>query len=169
MYVLGISADVPYLLTLSGWARARNRIFREVHTKIGTHWHKHMLPRHFQPGAMERYGYQERKEEYLESKARKWHKTPEYVREYPLAFSGDMRREMKAAFVIRSFPTRFSVHMRAPHYIAMRPKKAGIPNLGKEVTAITLDEINELETVGRKELERLFEQELRKKAKWLFK
>ena len=169
MYVLDISADLPFAMTSQGWHRSRTRVFTGAHTAMAKHWHEHMLPRHFKPGAAARYGYQERMESTIRAKAGRWGKSPEYAKQYPLTMTGDLSSDVTGAFVVRATPTKFSVRMQAPHYATMRPKSAGMPNLGAEITTVTLDEIRELEEIGRKEAYRLFEIELRKKAKWLFK
>jgi hypothetical protein len=49
-------------------------------------WHKHILPKHFKPGAEAEYGYSPRESKYLRRKYARWgHKTP-------LVWSGEMKR-----------------------------------------------------------------------------
>lgn len=172
MIAFEFAMEAPFIFTLNGWKRGWDRVRTGIHAFAGKYWHKHILKRHFQPGAMDRYGYQERTEGHLKAKLRLWHhdrRDISYAREHPLHYMGRAEAQVKSLAMIRTFPSRFSVQMRSPSYMGMRPKKPSHPNMGQEIATVPLDELLEMQRAAQPEAQRLMELEMRKKAKWLFK
>ncbi len=125
--------------------RAMERIGKAVHTILMEYWHKHILERHFKRGAGQKYGYKPRSESYIKRRARRWGMPVEQNREYDLAFSGAMRRDLKSFATPRAFPTRFSLTMKGPKHVGMRPMGgSNMPNLGEEATRVIEDEMREM-------------------------
>jgi hypothetical protein len=117
-------------------ARAMDRIAKQLHYELGEMWHREFLPRHFEPGAANRYKYKRRGRKYEEQKERKG--LP------PLVWTGTLRDLMLSHHVTRPYPTRFSVTMYGPRYAGMRPFKRNAPNLGEEITRMLGTEQKEM-------------------------
>lgn len=131
--------------------RAWRGITRAAYEEAGAHWHREILPRHFTPDAKGRYRHQERTRKYL-------------IRKLRLAsigkveggglidnvFTGQMRRLLLGVGVVRAFPSRFSITMPGPRYVAMKPFKSNQPNKAAEIITVTPDEDREIsQIVGR--------------------
>jgi hypothetical protein len=145
----------PSLKELGFSGRAANRIWKEAHREAGQYWFDHFLGRHWDAGANEKYGYQPRTFGWLRAKQR-----IAAARGYPaggkvpLLFTGTAREDLRRFALVRSFPSRVTVTMRGPLYITMNPRKAGRPNMGKEVTSTTIEERRKLTEIIRDSLER---------------
>jgi hypothetical protein len=122
--------------------RGMDRAAKQLNKEMGEMWHKLYLPRHFQPGAEERYGYQPRTHKYLAMKARRG--LP------PLTYRGTLRQLVVSSHIVREFPTRFSVIMWGPRYATMRPRppeRGGNnrrPAIGAELVKTSPDEEREM-------------------------
>lgn len=102
-------------------------------------WHRTMLPKHFLPLAMTRYGYQLRKKGYMIRKARK------KGHQNPIMWTGDTKRRMQAITVTSTGRSnraaRAKGSMPVPWYITVRSRGGKRPDYKKELTATTPDEI----------------------------
>ncbi len=155
--------------------RAFERILKAVNDAMGEYWHKNILPRHFKKGAQDRYGYQERTESYLKRKARRFGRSTEQwesMRDFPLAFSGNLRRRITRFKQVRAFPTRFTVRMFGPFYVGGRPKPRSVggsrvtsPNMAEEITTLLDSEREELRQHAEKMLPIVVSQESRRVQK----
>jgi len=112
-------------------------------------WHRTILPKHFLPLAMTRYGYQLRKKGYMIRKARK------KGHQNPIMWTGDTKRRMQAITVTSTGRSnraaRAKGSMPVPWYITVRSKKGKRPDYKAELTATTPDEIELLKNIIRKE------------------
>ncbi len=147
--------------------RAVRRISKKLNQAMGDHWHKEMLPRHFARDAATKYGYKERSKSYLKRKARKMGRDPaqfEQMRQFPLVFEGDLQRSLKA-FEVKAFPGRFSIKMKGPSYVGMRPFRRNAPNMGKELTTVTDEEIREMTDFAIKVLPKIMATESKRVRK----
>lgn len=136
--------DWGELLSEAGSKRAVTRIMKAVFLALGDYWHQEILPRHFEPGAHDRYGYAERTTAHARRKARLWGATPQYAAERSLVFTGRMKSQLQRWVEVKAYPSRFTVLMHGPRYVGMRPMRSNMPNMGEEITAVTVAELNEL-------------------------
>lgn len=95
-------------------------------------WHRQILPRHFQPGAEWRYGYEKR--------ARRYRMTKERRGLPPLVFSGRTRSQAKALFRVTGSASKVRGRFFLPNHARMKPVRAGLPAIGEEMTRTTRDE-----------------------------
>jgi len=136
--------------------RALNRMWEEV----GKYWQDKMLPRHFEQGAAERYGYQSRSEKYKKRKASKFRRGLAAALDIDLVMTGRSREDLSRPAAIRAYPTRFTLTMRATRsYFRMRPYKSRHPAMGEEVTRVTEPEQSDLASFAKKRLPQLIEEE----------
>ncbi len=142
-----------------GFGRKSNRVAKALFTIVGEYWHANMLPRHFESGAPQRYGYQERSKGHIKRRARRWHISEAESARYALAFFGNMRRDLKTNYSGRAYPSRFSVVMPSQSYVGMRPMRANMPNLGAEATIVLPEEDRELAALAEARLPDLIEAE----------
>lgn len=153
MVVYGFEIVIPKGLIS---VRDQRNMATAVHKELGHHWHDTMLPRHFQPGAAERYDYQPRKPKYVQRKARTGRGPQDLV------YSGKMRRQLTQFAMIRAYPSRFSVRMIGPYYISMRPNlrgaRASMPYMAGEIVRLTDDEAKELADMAADELTKRMKQ-----------
>lgn len=155
--------------------RAFSRILKAVNEAMAEYWHKNILPRHFKKGAQDRYGYQERTEQYLRRKARRFGRSPEQwesMRDFPLAFSGNLRRRITRFAQVKAFPTRFTVKMFGPFYVGGKPKSRAAgggrvtsPNMEAEITTLLDSEREELRQHAEKMIPIIVSQESRRVQK----
>lgn len=137
-------------------ARAHNRVMKGVMGDVGEHWNKHIKGRHFRSGAATKYGYKPRTNAWMRRKLR----SPIAASDarLPLVFTGTLKRQVLRSRNVKAFPTRATVEMQVPQYVTSRPNPTGRgrnrPNMGQEITAITPDEIHELDIVAEKSYER---------------
>lgn len=126
------------------WDRARTR----AHADQGSHWHQHLLPKHFQPDAKTRYQHKPRTEKYIKRKKRlaKIGKV-KYGGEVDNVATGFMERILTSSASIRAYPSRVTVGMPGPRYINMRPHKSNQPDKAAEIIRVTDAEAKELEKV----------------------
>lgn len=139
--LIKIKEKRPLDVTVREWPR----ILRAAHAAAGEHYHREIVPRHFQPGAGFRYGYRRRSRRYEQKKAR-------LGRTQPLVFSGTLQRSLTEVANVRGYPSRFSVVMHGPSYIPKRPRTNRLPPLYEEVTRVTRAERKELADVLKQEI-----------------
>lgn len=148
--------------------RATNRVFKAIHQELAEYWHSNILKRHWARGASQRYGYQERTSAYRKRKRNLFQRGVIARPATDLLLTGRMKENLEQSANIRAYPTRFSVRMYAPaddegyDYVAMRPVRAGMPNLGEEVTTVSDDEHRKLAAIAEKRLPKLIQQENRR-------
>jgi hypothetical protein len=144
-------------------ARAHNRVMKGVMGDVGEHWNKHIKGRHFRSGAATKYGYQPRTSAWVKRKSR----SPIAASDarLPLIFTGTLKRQVLRSKTIKAFPTRATVELQVPSYVTSRPNPTGRgrnrPNMGNEITAVTPDEIHELDIVAEKSYERRIQIEMK--------
>jgi hypothetical protein len=136
--------------------RKWRRICKGAMEAVGRWWHGKMLPKHFEPSARGRYGYQPRSARYdklkhiqgihadLVGPTNKEHQ------------GGEMRRQTMTIVEFRAFPTRMTVVVHGPAYLTPNPtgKRAGHPNMARELTAYAAGEKEELTKIAAEEMER---------------
>lgn len=137
-----------------GFGRKSSRVAKALFAIIGAYWHKHFLPKHFESGAAQRYGYQPRTEKHIQKRARRWKVSESRAAQYDLALSGAMCRDITRRYSIRAYPSRFSVIMSSPEsYVRMRPVSTSkMPNLGEEATRVIPAEEKKLAAVADRAL-----------------
>lgn len=120
-------------------------LLKASHADMGQHWHQKMLPRHFEPGARERYGYKPRTRKYAIRKNRDYTRgKATAASNVDLVYTGFLRRSLSTVATIRAFPTRVTIQMTGPRYVTMRVHNSNQPDKAAEVTAVTRDEADEL-------------------------
>ena len=141
---------------------AWRNIMREAHADQGEHWHRTMLPDHFNERAKFRYHHQARTKGYKQSKKRAAQRGGD--KRGPVLMggvvdnvrSGVLMRALTNVASIRAFPTRVTVTMYGPRYISMKPnrfnggrngKGSNQPDKAKEILTTTLDQQQELAKV----------------------
>ena len=119
--------------------RQLSDIGKLVHYAMGREWADDLLPEHFQPGAINVFGYQPRKRSTLIRKA-KLAKLG-VVQDgglLPLVHTGRLRSMLTGhSQPVIGTANRTTVHLNGPSYFSIRPYKSGRPNLGAEVTAVS--------------------------------
>lgn len=119
---------------------------------VGEYYDQVVQPRKFEPDAAGRYGYQTRKEKYLQRKKRRAARTWR-VKDgghLDLVYSGITRTAVKRRQIPKPYYNRVVVETPTPRYVAMRPWKTGRPNMGAELSSLTTDE--------RRDMERIFQE-----------
>jgi|ERR1051326_609070 hypothetical protein len=138
--------------------RAWKELTRAGFSEMGEHWHRVMLPRHFEAHARERYGYKPRTKRYAIRKNMAYAKGKAVAASnVDLVFTGLLRQSMQSVGTVRAFPTRATVSMTGPRYITMRPYQSDHPDLAAEVTKITEDEAQELSNLLNESVTRRLE------------
>lgn len=107
----------------------------------GKHWHRRILPRHFEPGARGRYGYRPRKRLTQIKKAR----IKGHTRE--LEWSGDMKRMVLRQSVVSGTRYRARVRIKGPRYLYQYRKDFRQPDKAGELTTVTGDENRDMARV----------------------
>lgn len=137
-------------------ARAHNRAMKGTMGDVATAWNKKIKGRHFRSGAATKYGYKPRTAAWMRRKLRSPIRAPDA--RLPLIYTGALKRQVLRSRNIKAFPTRATVDLQTPPYVKSRPNPNGRgrnrPNMGQEITAITADEIHELDVVAEKSYER---------------
>lgn len=123
-------------------ARQLREMSRASHREAGEHWQRSMLPKHFQSGAAKRYGYKRRSPKYVKSKPNR----PGVKKggRVPLVLTGLTELLMRRRQIVKAFPTRATLDIPGPRYVAMRRKDPRLPNLGEEITAVDQRDETEL-------------------------
>lgn len=137
--------------------RAYSRAMKAGHQEMGEHYHQQMIPKHFEPGAAQRYGMRPRSRGY---KRRAKPQQPSYVERAiakgqavaaaltrPLTFSGDLGKIVEGLAVVRGYPTRATVTHNLPVYVPARPRTNKQPPVAAEATRVTKAEAAELSKV----------------------
>lgn len=114
---------------------------------VGKRWYERMLRRHFESGAVQRYGYQKRKKRYSQRKARAVH------HQRPLVYRGLLKEAVTGAATIRASSRRVTVRMHGPRwlgsFLSIRAKRPDFPDIKAELTAINEQEGVELALLAK--------------------
>ena len=136
--------------------RRWREIRKSVMTVMGLHWHQHMLPKHFEPGAGNVYHYDRRTSKYLITKqtAAKRGQTGNRIVDPraasdSLTFSGTLRANVTQVATIRAFEQRFKLIMPGTKYTPDRPRNPRMPPIAQEVTRLLEYEKAELAKLGK--------------------
>lgn len=155
-----ITEERPFDVTVRAWPKMKTLAMQ----RAGDHWHARMFPKHFEYSAKTRYNHQPRKRGYLIRKQRlaALGRPDRQGGGVVLApgnvdnvLTGRMKQSLMATVKIRAFPTRATVIMTGPKYALMRPYKSSQPNKGKELTTVTAEEQQKLETLLGDTMEKL--------------
>jgi len=127
----------------AAYKRALPATLREA----GGRWHSTTLPRHFQPEAVGRYGYEPRSRRHMIRKAQQFH------HQRPLVFTGELERAVTGQAEIRASQAgRLSVKLRGPRHLHAYRKDYGQPDKAAEITAVHHQEEAEIgELVGTRQ------------------
>lgn len=160
-------------------------ITRAAYRAIGLYWVLNMLPRHFEPGAANRYGYEMRSQAYLlrkhgtnvgnlRSLGLKRSEIYTHLRrldnDEPLQLTGYMKRAVQSQYVVRGFPTRATVILHGPAYMnaklgaGFRNRRDGKGGTFVDYSRRQPDKVKELTTVRgdeREVLAKVLTQEIR--------
>ena len=127
--------------------RGMARVFRDAMKAemrgAATHWHRKMLPDHFEYSAERRYGYRPRTKAHVKRKQRtKGHSLP-------LVFSGLLKRQVTARGTVPKVTRRrVTLTLTAPKYAYYKPRRpkgapklkrteAGVSPMHAELTTVT--------------------------------
>lgn len=115
------------------------QIGRDCHEMMGRTWADTLLPEHFQPGAVNVFRYQPRKQATLQKKLRLARLgLVEDGGRQALVHSGRLRRMLLGIRApVVAGPRTATVYLNGPPYFTIRPFKTGRPNLGAEVSAMS--------------------------------
>lgn len=135
-------------------------IQRDAMVHVAQHWHKEMLPDHFNVASKHKYNHERRSTEYRKTKVKL------AVRGKAImggvvdnVLTGQSMRDLMTRSVIRGFPTRATLYMFVPSYFNIkfnrgtvkrdgsRNKPSRQPNKPNEVTSKTANELAELRKV----------------------
>ena len=151
------------VITIRKPAYMSTRAFKEATRKgfkvIGEHWHEHMLPSHFEPGANRKYNYRKRSADWIRGKTRGQARERNVFgsAHVPNVWTGRMRDALTRFSRIRAFPTRSTLVMTGPPYINMRFQAgSNQPDKAKEVTTVTTRQGRELSRLLRSTIEKEF-------------
>lgn len=103
-------------------------------------WHRSILPKHFETGAPQRYGYAARTRSYRRAKLRRMGTTK------PLVFTGELRRRVLRSIEVRTLKTKATAtgRIQGPRYLYMVKSMWYEHNLGDELTRTTKGEARTL-------------------------
>jgi hypothetical protein len=128
------------------------KIARESMGEVGHYWFQNFFPEHFKEGAKYKYRHRPRQTAYKRNKVKLAQRGKVLMGgTVDNVFSG---RTMQALLgniaIVRPFPSRVTVYMRGPRYLATRFRTASNqPNKPKELTTVTRDEQRVLNRVAR--------------------
>tara|TARA_R110000868_G_scaffold73672_2_gene213490 strand:+ start:3501 stop:4010 length:510 start_codon:yes stop_codon:yes gene_type:complete len=142
----------PPEVTIRRWRDIR----KSVMTVMGLHWHQHMLPKHFQPNAINVYQMARRTTKYTETKAMAAQRgsiggrivDPRAATD-SLTLSGTLRANVTQVATIRVFEQRFKLIMPGTKYTPDRPRNPRMPPIAQEVTRLLEYEKTELAKLGK--------------------
>ena len=116
--------------------RGMRKYIKETMLEVGKYWHEKMLPRHFEPGAANRYKYKKRTIKHIKTEnrmVRAGRLPAEAV--LPLVYTGKTRRQAKRA-EYGGTAKKFSVKLRLSN-IYKRFSKGKPSYLPAEITKVT--------------------------------
>ena len=148
-----ITEDRPPDVSLRAW---RREIVKPTNEDIGDYWHEKIFPRHFKPGAAQKYKHSKRTPGYLKKKealARRGIVKRVSGQIQDNVFTGRMRADLKRSRIVRGYPTRVTIKMMGPRYVTMRVYKSNQPDKAAELSYITADEEKELAAYGAERLQ----------------
>lgn len=127
------------------------RAHRGAMEDVVRYWAKHMLPRHFEPGAASRYHYARRRSTSKRGRVVTNYPTRKRAvtgRDAPLQFTGFLKTMALAVGNQRARATRTRTRLvlrNLPPYTTMRRRNPNYPNVPQELTKVTRDEAKKLE------------------------
>lgn len=154
--VIKVIENKPPDLTVREWRSIR----RNTYEAIGRYWYANILPDHFKLNAASIYGYRKRRDDYEEKKQQalttgqkiSGKDVSPLAVTMSLTLSGLLYKAMTArGFIVRAFPSRFTVKMPGLPYTPARQRTAKQPHLQGELTKLLKREIDVLQKVGKKE------------------
>ena len=136
--MLHVSIEVE-AIDFDAYTRAFQKLaLREGLRAAGLYWHETYAPRHFDGFAAPKYGYARRSPGYLRRKQREGAPGP-------LQFRGQLKRMFLSGAEVKAWGDRAIVKAQAPDYIQInRRKSSSYPNIKKELTTTTDDEVRKL-------------------------
>lgn len=146
--------------------RVQNEIHRAAFYEVGKRWQQKWLPRHFNQGNVRRYGYKRRSKSWQRRKQREAQSSGKVKKggRVALVYHGDAERLLEKRHAIRAFPTRATINMHGPRYVRMTPRGRNRPTLGKEITTVIDEELQDLNDVAEKALDKAIRRSPRKKT-----
>lgn len=119
--------------------RELDQVARTAHHGMGYTWASELLPEHFEPSARSIFGYQPRSRGWLRRKAAAAAAGKiEGNAQTDLVNSGALKRALlRAKHMVRAYPSRVTVDLVGTSYFIARPRRAGAPNLHREVKAMS--------------------------------
>lgn len=145
--------------------RAEVRARKESFEALGDKWVDEFLPRHFQPGNKERYGFTPRDAQYLERKRKmarrakagpaedgihlpksRQRRAVQYEGEVDLVLHGDLADDVTSNYEVKGFPSRTTIRLgsgRLP-YLVQRPRRSRTVNMAKDIFTVTPEELRSL-------------------------
>lgn len=132
------------------------RIAKPVLQEAVDYWHSNFMPKHFEPGAPQRYGYRGRTPKYLKAKYRAALRGKPQARN-PLTFSGKMREMVTQMITISGTNKKAVGTMKGPQYLYMYSLSGlgGVstrPNMGLELTTVTREESDKIAAFIKKRM-----------------
>lgn len=148
-YFIDITSD-PDIPTL---AKRMPQVMRFAMQQTAAHWHRDMLPRHFEPKAQRKYRYQPRRRSY-QNRKKAFAKEDSRIKKggrAPVVYSGLTESLAEGHAVIRAYPTRVRLRMASPKWVTPRPRDPAKPNLHNEILAVVPGENRTLGRVFREQ------------------
>ena len=146
-----IKGRMVYIGSPKAMKRGMPKVVQESMKAAGALWHRQDLPRHFDSTASNRYGYKARTSKYLTRKRRvKGHNRP-------LEYSGELKRAVTrmARITGSRLTVRVSMDVGQAWYATRNwVTRASMPDMPRELTAITNDEERVLARFVEQEAER---------------
>jgi len=111
--------------------------------RLGRHWHKQILPRHFELPAKTEYNYQPRSARHMRRKARL------YGHQRPLEYTGEMKRKVMRVRDVRVLQSgkAAKVVLWGPAHLYAYRKDYGQPDKAEELRRISARDAQELARV----------------------
>jgi len=132
----------------SAMRRAHPEILRDTYQAEAVEWSEKMLPRHFEPPAAERYGYQPRSPRTIAAKAAAAQRGAALLIGGAVVddvWTGLMMRAVLGHQDIAATAIKSTVRMFGPTYLYAYRKDYKQPDKAAEITAVAADEIAQLE------------------------
>ena len=144
------------VLSVRQWREAN----KTAYYAVGMEFEGAIKPTKFEAGAAALYGFKPRSPKYLRRKGRGY-VTGRQGQRYPIPFggtrdlvlTGKLRAAMMSRHFPRVYPTRVTIQYQSPvsdrgyKYATMRPYKSDHPNLGEELTSVTREQLQRLESI----------------------
>lgn len=135
--------------------RGIKRCLRAAHKAGGELWQQKFLPRHFTAGAHARYGNFQRRRFLYQKRKRGMARTGKVKKggRIDLVYSGTLEEMMTRHQIVRAYPSRASIRMPGPNYIAMKPRDPRKPSKAEEILIVTADEHRQIRATMSEKLD----------------